>query len=195
MESESKGFISEWQTSEQIIIPMLCCIGWPIMSKHGVRLIRTGASKDFDLLYLKLECHEIYMGVECKNFTTRRSEKKIVDSKKSPSNDSFSEQIIRYLEEGNIKKRGECKFEKNAKFVWTNGREWVVFKKAAMERSEEEEERKKLSRLFSGDEIPGYEYEDYFEYFEFLKDNEEAWDEQFEKLARELVPIWGNINS
>ncbi len=188
MESELKDSVSEWQTSEQIIIPMLCCIGWPIMPKQGVRLIRTGASKDFDLLYLNPELHEVFMGVECKNFTIRCSEKKAVHSTNSPSNDSFTEQIIRYLKEGDIVTKGKCKFVENAKFVWTNGRVWVVFKRAAMERTDYEKEN--ISDLFSGDEVSGYKYEDYFEYFEFKKDNEKAWDDQFEKLSSELAPTY-----
>ena len=77
-------------------------------------------------------------------------------------------------------------------FVWTNGREWVVFKKAAMERSDDKKEKEKISELFARDELIDDECKYYFEYFEFLKDNEGAWDEQFEKLSRELVSIWSN---
>lgn len=190
-ESGLKNFISEWQTSEQIIVPILYCIGWPILPKRGIRLIRTGASKDFDLLYFNANTQEICMGVECKNFAITRSAKIEVHSGGSPSNDSFSEQIIRYWKDGNIVKKGKYKFRDDAKFVWTNGKEWVVFKRPAMERREDEKEI--ISKLFAIKEDEeeehneGYDYNDYFENFKFKKDKEDEWDEQFEKLSRELT--------
>ena len=201
-ETEGDKFVSEWQTAEQIVVPMLFSIGWGYSecSSHGISLIRTGSTKDFDLLFLNLTTRIVYMGVECKRMKTSLSAKKKIKTKKSPSNDSFSEQIIRYKEKSNIisseAENSRFSFDSSAKFVWANGVEWIVFKDAAFARTAEQ--KQDISDLFAkgnGSLSNGLSYDDYFMRFSFLKDNENAWDTQFENLSRELAPEWGHDNA
>lgn len=196
-EKEGNKFVSEWQTAEQIVVPMLFCMGWGTAEcrSRGISLIRTGAAKDFDLLFLNLSKRIVYMGVECKRMMTSLSGKKKVVSTNSPSNDSFSEQIIRYKTESNSVSRGVknkgFRFDSSAKFLWTNGVEWILFKDASFTRTERQKQC--VSNLFA--DGAGTSYGDYFMRFSFLKDNEDAWHEQFESLARALTPEWGNGNN
>ena len=187
-----KEVVSEWQTAEQVIIPILREIGWPDAQceAQDITLIRTGASKDFDLLYIDRSSKKIYMGIECKRIGTKRSNKKkvasVADKKTSPSNDSHSEQIIRYRTESNFVTEHDFIFAEKAKLVWTNGEDWIVFKDAALNRPNGQQKRQEISNLFAKGK--GDHYGDYFTAFRFPKKEEKTWDEQFAKLSDELEP-------
>ena len=100
-------------------------------------------------------------------------------------------QLIRYKTESNIvlrgTKKGRFHFDPSAKFVWTNGVEWIVFKEAAFTRTACQKQG--ISDLFAAGE--GDSYERYFMRFSFPKMRENLWDVQFENLSRELAPEWG----
>ena len=188
LQKECPRFASEWETAESIVMPFLYAIGWKcaIMRSSNIDLIRTGASKDFDILYVNRQKKKIYMGIECKRFGIRRSDTKNVcknPQKTTPSNDSFSEQIIRYKTDSNIVCSDKYRFVPQVKIVWTTGRDWVVFKEPVFWR--DTKQRQAISNSFvSGG---GDDFDNNFGQFVF-GDDMSRWDSEFERLREALSP-------